>query len=98
MNWAETDMGGFPVVGRLDGYDLTAPVDSFEHGTSPDGLRNMYGNVSEWVAASDHFPDGTRGGSYCDDLREFRITRQLPLPATSRRSDVGFRCVYHREE
>ena len=94
MNWAETDMGGFPVVGRLDGYDLTAPVDSFEHGASPDGVRNMYGNVSEWVSAIETMPDGTRGGSYCNDLRDFRVTHQTPLPPTSRRSDVGFRCVY----
>jgi formylglycine-generating enzyme required for sulfatase activity len=98
MNWAETDMGGFPVVGRLDGYDLTAPVSNFEHGASPDDILNLFGNVAEWVAAAENRPDGTRGGSYRDDLREFRITRQTPQTPQSRRSDTGFRCVYHGEE
>ena len=37
-------------------------------------------------------------GSYCDDLREFRVTRQSPLRPDARRSDVGFRCVYPRDE
>jgi formylglycine-generating enzyme required for sulfatase activity len=98
MNWAETDMGGFPVVGRLDGYDLTAPVSNFEHGASPNDILNLFGNVAEWVAPSEGRPDGTRGGSYRDDLREFRITRQIPQAPVSRRSDTGFRCVYHGDD
>jgi formylglycine-generating enzyme required for sulfatase activity len=93
MNWAETDMGGFAVVGRLDGYDLTAPVERFADGATPEGVYNTYGNVAEWVAAAEDRPDGTRGGAYTDDLREYRITYQRPLRPTARRSDVGFRCV-----
>ncbi|MBN1944748.1 MAG: SUMF1/EgtB/PvdO family nonheme iron enzyme [Bradymonadales bacterium] len=98
LNWAESDMGGFPVSGRLDGYDLTAPVDRFPDGATPDGLYNMLGNVAEWVAPSERYRDGTRGGSYRDDLRDLRITYQRPLQPTARRSDVGFRCLVPVEE
>jgi formylglycine-generating enzyme required for sulfatase activity len=33
-----------------DGYDTTAPVNSFVNGASPYGVLNMAGNVWEWVA------------------------------------------------
>ena len=33
-----------------DPFDRTAPVDSFVSGESPFGVRNMAGNVAEWVA------------------------------------------------
>ena len=94
INWAETEMGGFPVVGHLDGYDLSAPVDHFENGATPNGLYNMLGNVAEWVAADPDRPDGVRGGSYRDDLRDLRLTRRWDVDPDDRRSDVGFRCVY----
>jgi formylglycine-generating enzyme required for sulfatase activity len=94
MNWAETDMGGFTVVGRLDGYELTAPVDRFEDGTTPDDVCNLLGNVNEWVAAVDGRPDGARGGSYTDDLRNVRVTYHREIRSNVRRSDLGFRCIY----
>jgi formylglycine-generating enzyme required for sulfatase activity len=40
--WANTDFD--------DGYEDTAPVDSYPEGQSPYGLFNMGGNVEEWVA------------------------------------------------
>ena len=98
INWAETEMGGFPVVGHLDGYDLSAPVDHFDNGATPEGLLNMLGNVAEWVAASESQPDGVRGGSYRNDLRDLRLTRQWDVDAIKRRSDVGFRCVYEQTD
>lgn len=94
VNWAETDMGGFAVAGRLDGFELTAPVDRFSEGRSADGIYNMLGNVAEWVAEVDRSEDGTRGGSYRDDLRDLRVTYQRSLRPDARRSDIGFRCAY----
>jgi formylglycine-generating enzyme required for sulfatase activity len=94
LNWGETDMGGFSVVGMLDGYELTAPVDRFAAGRTPDGVYNMLGNVAEWVAPWAEMPDGTRGGSYRDTLHNLRVTYQHELRPEARRSDVGFRCVY----
>lgn len=40
-------------VGKEDGYEGLAPVDSFEAGKSPFGVLNMAGNADEWV--SDYF-------------------------------------------
>ncbi len=94
INWAETDMGGFPVVGHLDGYDLTAAVDHYPNGTTADGIYNMLGNVSEWVAPAEGMIDGVRGGSYRTNLRNLRATYQWEVPAERARTDVGFRCIY----
>jgi len=33
-----------------DGFDRTAPVGSFPKGASPEGVRDLSGNVSEWTA------------------------------------------------
>jgi len=41
-NWGEK--------GELDGYEFTAPVDSFEKGKNHYDCYNMVGNVFEWVA------------------------------------------------
>lgn len=94
INWAETDMGGFPVVGHLDGYDLTGPVDHFDNGATAEGLFNMLGNVSEWVAQGDQETEGVRGGSYRHNLRNLRATFEWEADPGLAHSDVGFRCVY----
>lgn len=93
INWAETDMGGFPIVGRLDGYDLTAPVDAFENGASHEGVHNLLGNASEWVAGDDE-DDRHRGGSYTNDLRNLRVSYRRSADLGVPRSDIGFRCLY----
>ena len=59
-------------------------------------MRNLLGNAAEWVEPRDGDPAGhagVRGGSYADDVRELRLTFHSTLPAASRRSTVGFRCV-----
>ena len=77
INWAERDMGTFPIPGRLDGAQLTAEVDDYPDGATRDDVHNMLGNVSEWVQRSERDEDegtaGIRGGSYIDDIRTMRL-------------------------
>lgn len=96
LNWGERTLRDFPIPGRVDGYELTAPVDTFRAGATDDGVFNMLGNVAEWVLPRDGDPEGSaglRGGSYADPFLELRLTRHSTAPASARRSDVGFRCI-----
>ena len=97
-NWGERDMAGFPIAGRLDGFELTAPVDAFVDGRTPSGVEQVLGNVAEWVAADDEERSrgraGVRGGDYTTDVATLRATWHTSIPADERRSTVGVRCVY----
>lgn len=98
-NWGERDMGGFPIPGRLDGHEFAAPVDAYRDGATSDGVRNVLGNVGEWVQPSDLDREGragVRGGNFSDDLAVLRSTRHRSLPRATRRNTVGFRCVYEQ--
>jgi formylglycine-generating enzyme required for sulfatase activity len=53
---ANVGMTSATCLSSADGYDYTAPVDSFRDGRSVDGFVNMSGNVAEWV--DDIFDDG----------------------------------------
>jgi formylglycine-generating enzyme required for sulfatase activity len=101
INWAETDMGGFPVAGHLDAFDLTAPVNRFRDGSTSDDIYNMLGNASEWVrpfTATDEDSQrqgATRGRSYRHNMQDhLRLTYEATVNPVKRRSDIGFRCVY----
>lgn len=97
MNWGERILGAFPIPGRVDGHELTAPVDEYRSGATDDGVHNLLGNVAEWVhtPATDGAEPavGTRGGSYVDDAPDLRATRHTTLTGDERRSTIGFRCV-----
>jgi hypothetical protein len=97
LNWGERIQRDFPIPGRVDGFELTAPVDSYRSGATDDGLFNLLGNVSEWVEPG---PDelagtaGVRGGSYVTEFQDLRATFHRSLDQMERRSTVGLRCVY----
>lgn len=97
-NWGERDMAGFPIAGRLDGYELSAPVDAFVDGRTPSGVEQVLGNVAEWVEADDtergRGQAGIRGGDYTADVSTLRATWHTSIRADERRTTVGVRCVY----
>lgn len=100
-NWGEG--------GKLDGYEFTAPVDTFPMTKNHDDCLNLVGNVSEWVADwyAPYNPSDTispkgpeqgtlkvyRGGSYNDD-KEFLTTRARRGADPAQASPyIGFRCA-----
>ena len=76
---------------------FVAPVDAYRDGATSEGVRNVLGNVGEWVAPSELDAEGragVRGGDFTDDLAVLRATRHRSLSRDTRRNTIGFRCVY----
>ena len=100
LNWGERILRDFPIPGRVDGFELTAPVDEYRSGATDDGVFNLLGNVAEWVEPAEDGPDGMaaiRGGSYVTEFQDLRSTFHVARPSTERRSTIGFRCLYPSE-
>lgn len=99
LNWGERILVHYPIPGRVDGHELTAPVDSYRSGATDEGVHNMLGNVAEWVVPAGDVtlePDqaGIRGSSYADGFQNLRLTHRAWVPRQVRRSTIGLRCVY----
>jgi formylglycine-generating enzyme required for sulfatase activity len=86
-----------------DGVPTTAPVGRFE-GETPEGLRDMAGNVAEWTRSSPcRYPDHdcadtgervVRGGSWSQRfVLSPEVTTRQKLAATAMSDGVGFRCA-----
>ena len=100
MNWGERILVHFPIPGRVDGFELTAPVDEYRSGATDDGVHNMLGNVAEWVTPEEEDESesadetvGVRGASYADGFQNLRVTHLGTAGPLERRSTIGFRCV-----
>jgi formylglycine-generating enzyme required for sulfatase activity len=92
-----------------DGYADTAPVGSFKSGATPDGLMDMSGNVSEWVAeafqpypsadagappAADPARRVIRGAAFDNEILDVAVPAlRRALPIEARTPNVGFRCA-----
>jgi formylglycine-generating enzyme required for sulfatase activity len=88
------------VRGPDDGYIWTAPVDAFSCGDSPYGVRQLAGNIQEWIAREGQTDRASamhvvRGGfldSPADHDQTTTIFRN-PRSPNSYTTTNGFRCV-----
>lgn len=73
------------------------PQNVFSHanGANPGHLRNMLGNVREWVTTPDASQKKvqTKGGSYLSSKSDISIGASVLQPLNQGASDLGFRCV-----
>ena len=93
--WGE-EFAGTPranITGSEDGHAWTAPVGSFVRGNTMPGIRDLAGNVAEWVWVSKKKGE-IRGGSFLSiesSVASYGITAtKLPKRAAF---TVGFRCA-----
>ncbi len=98
-------------VDEQDGYAFLADVGSFPEGASPEGVLDLAGNATEWVAdeVGDEGPQRgvsslpapgarrmLRGGSFRQPLFYQRTTSWDAAMPDLRSPEVGFRCASER--
>lgn len=104
---------GMPAVralaGWTDAFPVTAPVDAFPEGATPEGVLNLTGNVSEWVdepfegqqtihsvimPSELGYRRYARGGSFhTREQRSTPATARIHEVPTSHAPWIGFRCA-----
>jgi formylglycine-generating enzyme required for sulfatase activity len=78
------------------GWNARAPELAGSHpdGASPDGARDLAGNVAEWAIGRDGHAEA-RGGSFADGAANaLRSWQRRVVPPDTRAPDIGFRCVH----
>ncbi len=106
MGWQPSPIAFRDGRENVDAYPFVAPVGSYPAGASPDGVWDLAGNVREWVAGSYRSYDGEsdptaatlRGGGWVDVGPWLSARYREKVPAQTRRSDTGVRCVLEREK
>ena len=93
--WGNTPAGEDSARWNVQGYARvhTAPVGSHAQDTSPFGVLDLAGNVSEWTNGEGE--GVVRGGAW-GVTRASRLGtfHQVALPGESRDSSCGFRCAF----
>lgn len=80
-------------------FRYTSPVDAFTEGendgTSPYGVADMAGNVSEWIAdGKDDRTRGVRGGGWSDPVAVYgMVSTEIPAEINYHSASTGFRCA-----
>jgi formylglycine-generating enzyme required for sulfatase activity len=83
-----------------DGYAFTSPVGAFPAGNTPRGLKDMSGNVKEWVQSAALLPEGhyvARGASWYSHQPQLAAVYRQVWSSPIRLDDKGARCAADRE-
>jgi len=90
------------IAGWRDPFGATAPVTSYESSATPEGVRNLAGNVWEWVEdeyLSDAYAQHTREGhlrprdaSGTSQATELRVLRRVLEPSSRVRACFKTKC------
>jgi serine/threonine protein kinase len=105
--WGDShDLGSANLRGSEDGYQYAAPAGALLFDESPFGVRDMAGNVSEWVQdvyqpysgapAPDPSLRVVRGGNFLSDFDSATVTHRVGIKADTNPGDatpIGFRCA-----
>ena len=100
--WGSTPPAGRVCFGRPDAG--TCQVGSFDAGATPEGMRDMTGNVWEWTSTDYCFYDPSvacahdqkvarGGGWFSDDPKVVRTQVRQGYPPAAESANVGFRCA-----
>ena len=86
------------LLGEEDGYLFSAPVGSFQSGSSASGVMDMAGNVWEWVDSkkSERPQPETRivkGGGWTSDKKQARISFRNHVDLKMKNPTFGLRCA-----
>ena len=79
-----------------DGFERTAPVETYPLGASPFGLADLAGNVWEWTSGAYSERSGEvalRGGGWGNDAYGLRASYRHGNPPDIGLDMVGFRCA-----
>ena len=88
MDWADGEWE--------DGYPFTSPVGSFPQSDSPYRVKDMSGNLKEWVQSHAPLPPDTyvvRGGSWYSSRNELVTSYRQVWRTPIRLDDKGARCA-----
>jgi len=84
-------LAGGPCGFGAEGPELAG---SHRDGATPEGIRDLAGNVAEWVAGSDQ-TGSVRGGSWAQSLAtDLRTWQTQAVPVDQRSAEIGARCAY----